>query len=256
MFSGDYIYNRHENEFESQEKRWWHPLFVGFPRYTPCHTFVLVFYIRLRACVWYLSVGLRGCTADVIILEEAAFIDPKVFNTIVAPLIGVDNTAVLAISTPDDELGYYCELMNSGLFRVLYLGADCSACDRAGVKCIHKLLRLPKWKTAARQKKIEQVIKDQNLLDRETRGKINSGKNFVFEKAWIQHFVARAPHKFLYPVQVIHTAIDPAAGAESSDYAIGSMAYENSMKVVSREVTTRLRRTAPCDARNTVADPC
>lgn len=176
--------------------------------------------------------GLRGCTADVIILEEAAFIDPRVFNTIVAPLIGVENTAVLAISTPDDEFNYFSELMNSGIFKVLYLGKECTACNAAGVKCIHKVLKLPRWKTMDRQKKIESFIKDQALLDRETRGIINTGKNFVFEKTWLQLFAARQPYKFVYPVQVIHMAVDPAAGAESSDYALGCMAYENCKKVV------------------------
>lgn len=48
--------------------------------------------------------GLRGQGADVVILEEAAFMPAKVFKVVVAPLLGVDGTAVLAISTPDDEV--------------------------------------------------------------------------------------------------------------------------------------------------------
>ena len=51
----------------------------------------------------FFCLELRGCTADVIILEEAAFMKERVFFKIVAPLMGVDDTAVLAISTPDDE---------------------------------------------------------------------------------------------------------------------------------------------------------
>ena len=62
-------------------------------------------------------VGLRGSTADIIVLEEAAFMKEDIFLQIVSPLMGVDNTAVLAISTPDDEFGYYSELLNMGIFR-------------------------------------------------------------------------------------------------------------------------------------------
>lgn len=78
-------------------------------------------------------------------------------------------------------------------------------------------------------------IKDQATIDRELFGKITSGSNFIFgeNKEWINKFVARAPYRFQYPVQVLHVAVDPAAGAESSDYVIGTMTYENNNKVVS-----------------------
>lgn len=48
--------------------------------------------------------GLRGCTADIVIMEEAAHMNPEVFRVVVSPLMGVNHTAVIAISTPDDEL--------------------------------------------------------------------------------------------------------------------------------------------------------
>lgn len=198
---------------------------------TVCLFILTVFLICLLVNRWSRIAGLRGCTADVVILEEAAFIKEQIFWQIVTPLMGVKDTAVLAISTPDDEFNYYSELVNMNIFKVIYLGKECKACTDAGIRCIHR--KLPVWKTAGRQTKIEGFVKDKALLDRETRGIINTGKQFLFEKMWIHAFMGREPYKFNYPVQVIHTAIDPAGGGQSSDYAIGSMSMENSMKVVS-----------------------
>lgn len=131
-----------------------------------------------------------------------------------------------------NRFNYYSELANSGIFRVLYLGKDCPTCVPLRIQCIHAILSFPRWKTEARQQKIISFIKDQALVDRELFGKINSGTQFVFNREWIQKLVARVPYKFVYPVQVLHTAVDPAGGANSSDFVIGTMAYENNMQVV------------------------
>ncbi len=180
---------------------------------------------------FFFKIDLRGCTADIILLEEAAYIDQNIFNKIVAPLIGMDNTAVLAISTPDDEFNYYSELAESEIFKVLYMGKECALCDSVGVLCIHKKLKVPDWKTDERIKKLDKFIKDKALLERENQGRITSNKQFMF-KQWVEPFVGRPSFVFRNPVQVIHVAIDPAAGAESSDYAIGSLAYESGTRVV------------------------
>jgi hypothetical protein len=168
----------------------------------------------------------------VVILEEAAFMSEQVFWKVVYPLMGVDDTAVLAISTPDDEFNYYSELLALKLFREIYLGADCSTCMEAGVPCIHSKLLMPVWKSEGRQNRLQQMNKDKALHDRENLGKINSNKNYLFKKQWIDAFNKRASHHFQYNPQVIHCAIDPAGGGEGSDYTIGTAAIEAGRKVV------------------------
>ena len=85
-------------------------------------------YVRLHICsslidllFFDLNVGLRGCTADVIILEEAAHMNPDVFRQVVVPLMGVGGTAILAISTPDDEFNYYSKQTHTMTFRSAFL---------------------------------------------------------------------------------------------------------------------------------------
>jgi hypothetical protein len=71
-------------------------------------------------------------------MEEAAHMDPKVFKTVVVPLFGVVNTAVLAISSPDDDQNYYSELLElktkdgQSFFKVIKIGLACDRCVDAG----------------------------------------------------------------------------------------------------------------------------
>ena len=46
---------------------------------------------------------LRGVGGDVLYLEEAAFLDMAVFNQIIVPLLEMDTTALIGISTPQDS---------------------------------------------------------------------------------------------------------------------------------------------------------
>ena len=178
---------------------------------------------------------MRGVSADIIILEEAAFIDPKVFKTVVVPLMGVNKTAVIAISTPDDELNYYSSLMElkdefgNSFFKTIRVGLSCDVCMAAGIVCMHKLRRLPPWKSAARQRRIQKILEqDEILMKRETQGIIISTNcTYCFEAPIVNEFVAREPYQFKFPLPVIYTAIDPGGGGVTSDYAIMSMGIEN-----------------------------
>lgn len=60
----------------------------------------------------FFLIGLRGTTADVVIMEEAAYINPQVFYQVIVPLMGVGGTAILGISTPDNEFNYYSNLVD------------------------------------------------------------------------------------------------------------------------------------------------
>ena len=53
---------------------------------------------------------LRGTGGDVIYLEEAAFMALDVFFEVVVPLLEMETTALIAISTPLDGLNFYSEM--------------------------------------------------------------------------------------------------------------------------------------------------
>ena len=63
----------------------------------------------VRKCSSYPSgsKALRGVGGDVIYLEEAAFMDLKMFNEVIVPLLELETTALICISTPQDSTNFY-----------------------------------------------------------------------------------------------------------------------------------------------------
>ena len=154
--------------------------------------------------------------------------DKKVFFEVVVPLLGVKHTAVLAISTPDDEFNYYTQLLELGLFKVIKIGLTCEACEAMGLACTHKIRRLPHWKTMSRQQMIQRVMaSDPELMVRETRGLVMSTKQFMIHKSFILHLHNRPVYHVKNKVQVLHMAIDPSGGGTASDYAICTIGRES-----------------------------
>ena len=88
---------------------------------------------------------LRGTGGDVIYLEEAAFMALDVFFEVVVPLLEMETTALIAISTPLDGLNFYSEMFElkgadgKPLFNTLRVGLSCQKCQDEGKaeSCTH-----------------------------------------------------------------------------------------------------------------------
>ncbi len=173
------------------------------------------------------------------LIEEAAFIDPLMFKSVIVPIMGMCNVAVLAISTPDDQFNYFTELMNkkkpdgTPLFSIIDVGLTCRACVEKGeLSCPHKVNRLPAWKNRGRQELVQSLLEDDvDLCMRETKGVIVSDKKFVF-RDWLPAVEAKPRYQLQTPVNVVYVAIDPSGGGTQSDYAIVSMAHVHGRQVV------------------------
>ena len=74
-----------------------------------------------------------------------AFINPDCFYQVIVPLLGVSNTALLGITTPQDRFNYFSLLINlkdahgNDLFYVIKIGLVCQACEKTGTACPHLL---------------------------------------------------------------------------------------------------------------------
>jgi hypothetical protein len=53
----------------------------------------------------------KGTGGDIIILEEAAYVDPQFFYETVAPLLCVGTTTLIGISTLTSEINFYSECL-------------------------------------------------------------------------------------------------------------------------------------------------
>lgn len=141
----------------------------------------------------------------------------------ILPLIGVDKTAVLGISTPSDDGNYYTVLLNSkkengdSVFRTIPVGLACDDCRNAGrpADCPHKASELPPWKPADRHE-IQKAMMPAEQFAAETLGLIPGKSNIAFTRADILKLM-NSPHQDVHVAgrSYVYIACDPTAGRES-----------------------------------------
>ena len=135
----------------------------------------------MRKCSSYPSgsKALRGVGGDVIYLEEAAFMDIKMFNEVIVPLLELETTALICISTPQDSTNFYSLMFEmkdpagNPLFNQQKIEMVCEDCKRGPhpENCTHMKHLLPRWKSGAKQDMVKQIYGD-NATDmlRESMG--------------------------------------------------------------------------------------
>lgn len=172
------------------------------------------------------------------IIEEASFVSENLLYDVVVPLLGVNDTAVLAISTPDDEDNAYSVLMDmckpdsdETVFRTIKVGLFCDDCMlQKAIKCPHKR-RLPDWKSEARLELTEQIMKSNpERMRRELHGMVGSKKKFLF-KNYTSKFRELTPYRWRERPKVLHLAIDPSGGG-GSDWSYTLVGHEDPYDVI------------------------
>lgn len=209
--------------------------------------------------------GLKGVSAKVIVMEEASRLSTDVFYEVVVPLLGVNNTAVLGISTPLGEDNYYrsifFELLKNHLithlsvlfysalttlkdenerplFRSLSVELVCPVCkkkDENQVSCVHRMDVLPPWKSQNRQEKVRRIMESvPELFLQEAMGVVVSSRNGVFTKAQVESlrngFQKRERVDVSWPIFI---CIDPTGGGSSKLALVSFAVYKGNFIVVS-----------------------
>lgn len=206
--------------------------------------------------------GLKGVSAKVIVMEEASRLSTDVFYEVVVPLLGVNNTAVLGISTPLGEDNYYSALTNlkdeneRPLFRSLSVELVCPVCrkkDENQMSCVHRMDVLPPWKSQNRQEKVRRIMSScPELFMQEAMGIVVSSRNGVFTKAQTQNLKdgLEATEKDLEPIKIgtgwpIFICIDPTGGGGSKLALVSFAVHAGNFIVVSIYNLSNLRAN-PC----------
>ena len=114
------------------------------------------------------SEKLRGVGGDVIYLEEAAFMSIHMFHTVIVPLLELETTALICISTPMGTDNFYSQMFQmkdaagKKLFNSIELSLVCDEC-KAGpnpADCTHMKHLLPRWKSGAKNDMVRQIYGD------------------------------------------------------------------------------------------------
>ena len=174
---------------------------------------------------------LRGVGGDLILLEEAAFMPIKMFHEVIVPLLELETTALICISTPQDSSNFYSmmfEMVDAGgekLFNQIQISMVCEDCKLTAhpEKCTHMKHLLPKWKSGGKQDMVRQIYGDntEDML-RESMGVTTNDSCAIFTDAWLKVFTDRSPYSPRNRPAFVFCACDPNGGG-SSQMAIVSL---------------------------------
>lgn len=146
---------------------------------------------------------LRGVTGAIVFMEEAAYIDPKTFHTVIVPLMKIQHSTILGISTPSDRFNYYsslfqaCDQNGNPLFEQLTVRKVCGACQEAQTGCPHVPYEPPTWNPIGRARLVEWILRDSpELLQREAQGIVATDSQPIFQPRWIATLETRPTHEF------------------------------------------------------------
>ena len=187
---------------------------------------------------------LRGVSANIVYLEEAAYLDMGVFYQVVIPLLELKTTALIGISTPSDSTNFYSELTElkdeagESIFNVLKEGMICDEClgKPNAEDCPHRLQDKPPWKSQEKTGIAKAIYGDKtSIMNRELMGMITDEQQAAFEPSWTRAFINRAPYvlRAIDRVEYLFSGLDPNAGGEGSDMTIVTAFYMNGCWMVS-----------------------
>jgi hypothetical protein len=189
---------------------------------------------------WQISTT-KGTGGDLIVLEEAAYVDPGFFYETVAPLLLIGNTSLIAISTLTSEINFYTRLLRMRdkvtglpLFTSISVQLACRKCIEEGkaTACVHMLHLVPRWQSSDRHVKLKTIMQDRpDLIESELSGLAFDSNQQIFRPAHIEiMFEQRVPDPVLN--EAVFLFIDPAAGGPQSDYAILSVTRQKGLLTV------------------------
>lgn len=167
----------------------------------------------------------------------------------VPAVLRVAHTAILAISTPDDENNYYSKLVDAKyfspvlkawkkIFHVLDVGLSCAVCRAKRKACPHVRMDLPAHLVGLRQLIAEALVDgDETTRAQEMLGVIQGTTMYCFDKIWIDSLFQADVWWFSHDVKVLHVAIDPHGGGSGSETAICALAREGPYTVVKHAIS-------------------
>ncbi len=183
---------------------------------------------------------LRGVGGQVLYLEEAAYLDLAVFYEIVVPLLEMDSTALIAISTPSDSLNFYSEMFElkdaqgDPFFRTINVNLVCDACRAAGKgsECTHNQDLIPPWKSSAKLDMVRALYADQkDLMQRESMGAITDDAKSLFKSDQVVALLRTEVDVPCTP-DFVFVGVDPNGGGSSQMAIVSVVLHEDHAYIV------------------------
>ena len=177
---------------------------------------------------------LKGVAGTICVLEEMAQIDPAVLYEVICPLMQVDITSLVGISTITDENNFMTKYLKQKdshgepLFATKHFYLACEECRAKEIAhlCNHMKHLRPNWQSERKGRIVQDIMTGQSeMIAREIGGVASSLYERAFPAKFIKRFVNLPPVNLAYDMSYdfIFHSIDPSGGGKSSDIAITSM---------------------------------
>ena len=172
--------------------------------------------------------SLKGVSGDVIILEEAAYCDPGLVSEVVVPLLSMQQSVLLCISTILDSGNHYSKMMEmtddygNNIFETIKITLVCDDCLKTDhpEKCRHKLASMPRWLSSKKVETVRALLaEDPRHALRESLGISADGSEKAFGTESIEAMIKRVPNKLLRcasptsNINHVFVACDPVGAA-------------------------------------------
>ena len=174
---------------------------------------------------------MRGNGGHFIFLEEAAYLDESVIKTVVMPLLTVETTCLVGISTLGSKSSNtFNKMLNSGAFNDIRIAYICEPCRAIGMTdvCKHKIHEIPPWINSNNGVIGAIFGEDDDEMLLETKGIFQEDDSYCFPRQLVQRMMSNPPVQITEPQRFVYISIDPCAGTDvanrsTSDFCITSI---------------------------------
>jgi len=188
----------------------------------------------------------RGQTGDIIILEEAAMMEPGFVLSSVLPVAMLRDSAFLSISTLKGETNWMSKLPDirikgKRLFNSFFFLNACEECIKEGeaLSCPHKKHERPAWISDEKTDKLAAIyaaLGQTDLMKQEQMNMMIGSKDNTFspdkiDKLFTREGVTIDQLNEKRP-SIVYVSCDPDMGGKRSNFSLCSMLYDRGCPVI------------------------
>lgn len=165
--------------------------------------------------------NLRGIGCEVLVLEEAAFLEQNTVVNVAIPIMRVDYTSIIMISSPpQDENNMFARFMRGNFLYTRKISYVCEDCEKIGIRetCIHRAHALPTWIDTSNDEELDKITGGGDSLMVESMG-IERKQDDT--RCFKQHLVEQLFAKPRMPVpngsRYVYMGVDPVGGSSREE---------------------------------------
>lgn len=166
---------------------------------------------------------MRGIGGHFVFLEEAAYLDPNVIKTVVMPIVLIEGTTLVGISTLGKlASNAFNKMLNSGVYESQTIEYICDMCKKAGITniCKHRIHEVPVWIDTTNNSLSAIFGDDDEDVLLETKGIFSEDSRNCFPEPIVKRMMTTPPYTLLEPQRFVIISIDLCAGTDIADNSI------------------------------------